>query len=495
MATPLEALRPILRLLPEIHSPQIPPSFAERMIWTGLALFIFFAMYNVLAIGVDPDIGMSTDFLQIVTASRMGSLLTIGIGPIVLASIFLQLFVGAKVLEVNMKDPEEKSLFHGTQKLLAIALCFFEAYVFVFLSGLPLVGTFGELTHVFVVLQIAFASIILLYLDEIVSKYGLGSGISLFIAAGVSFAIIGGSFTIFFGEAGILSIFAEGGAQVIAKAFDAFLPIVFTIIVFLVIVYLEGIKVEIPLAFERARGVATGFPIKFMYVSNIPVILAFALLANFQFMAMAVVGQHLCVGGEFNPEAIDPAMICGEGVDLINYFGRAVGGEGVSPRFIDGFMYLISPAHRQFGTDYGAQLEFYLTSQTPYLGIPEWLHIVIYIIFLMILCIIFGQFWVDTTGMGPKEVAEQLDSAGLQIPGYRRDPRIVTALLEKYIPPIVIMGSAFVGLLAGVADLTGALGTGTGILLTVGILYRLYQDIEKYNVASQSAIISKFLGR
>jgi preprotein translocase subunit SecY len=156
MATVLSALKPILSLLPEIQSPKIPPSFSQRIIWTAAALLIFFAMYHVLALGVDPSVGATSDFLQIVTASKMGTLLTTGIGPIVLASIFLQLFVGAKILEVNMRDPEEKMLFHGTQKLLAIILCFFEAFIFVNMSGLPLTGAFGDMTAFFVILQIAF---------------------------------------------------------------------------------------------------------------------------------------------------------------------------------------------------------------------------------------------------------------------------------------------------------------------------------------------------
>lgn len=495
MATPLAALKPILSFLPEIRSPSTPPVFVEKLIWTGLALFIFFAMYNTLALGVDPAFSDTTNFLQVVTASNLGSLLTTGIGPIVLASIFLQLFVGAKIISVNMQDPQEKMLFHGTQKLLAIVLCFFEAFVFVSMSGLPLVDTFGPATQLFVILQVALGSLILMYMDEIVSKYGIGSGISLFIAAGVSMAIVGGIFSIFLSDGGLLTILSEGGAQVIASSLNALLPIFFTILVFLVIVYMEGIKVEIPLAFGMARGLARNFPIKFMYVSNIPVILAFALLANFQFLSLALAGQSLCLTGEFNPEQLNPAYKCEGGIDLINILGRAEGGgEGATARFVDGILYFLQPIHMPPGQSIISQASI-LTNVTPILGIPEWVHLVVYIIFLMILCVIFGSFWVETTGMGSEDVAKQLNSAGMQIPGYRRDPRVVKALLDKYIPPIVFMGSAFVGLLAGVADLFGALGTGTGILLTVGIVYRMYQDIEKQNVFSQNAMLAQFLGK
>ena len=118
-----------------------------------------------------------------------------------------------------------------------------------------------------------------------------------------------------------------------------------------------------------------------------------------------------------------------------------------------------------------------------------------YIIFMMCLCVVFGQFWVETTGMGSKEVAEQLDNSGLQIPGFRRDQRIVEKVLDNYIPYIVVIGSAFVGLLAALADMTGALGTGTGILLTVGIIYRLYQDLENQRLFDSYSMLGGILGK
>ena len=523
MASSLAFLRPLHALLPEVKTPTTPPVFNQRLIWTGIALLIFFSMYHIMAVGLDPRYASNTDFLQVVTASKIGSLVTTGIGPIVLASIFLQLFVGAKLINVNLRDPQEKMEFYGTQKLLAFILCLFEAFAYVVLGHMgivpisfPLLGQLDPtLTTILVVLQIALGSIVLLYLDEVVSKYGIGSGISLFIAAGVSLAIAGGTVDIFFGEGGVFQTIGSGGAEVISKIILTMLPLFFTFVVFLVIVYVEGIKIEVPLAFERARGIGVGFPIKFTYVSNIPVILAFALIANFQLMAAMMVDTHVCITGTqvekylpdidsstgkkmLNPD-YDAFRACNDkgkdGIDLVNYVGRATGGEGQPATFSEGLLYLISPIYRPLGHNYGAYISDLFTRPSPLFKIPEFIHVIVYIIFLMAICVVFGQFWVETTNMGPKEVADQLDASGMQVPGFRRDPRMVASILEKYIPPIVVMGSAFVGLLAALADLTGALGTGTGILLTVGILYRMYQDIENQNIFSSSALASKFLGR
>jgi preprotein translocase subunit SecY len=161
---------------------------------------------------------------------------------------------------------------------------------------------------------------------------------------------------------------------------------------------------------------------------------------------------------------------------------------------MDGVLYFLTPMYVSHGASFFDVLWANLSTPTTVFGIPGWVHPLTYIIFFTAICVVFGQFWVETAGMGPKEVAEQLDSSGLQVPGYRRDPRIVEKVLERYIPVITILGSAFVGLLAAMADFTGALGTGTGILLTVGILYRLYEDLEKYQVFSSYPGISAMLG-
>lgn len=502
----LDFMKPIIRFLPEVGSAKSPPSFGERIMWTAMALMLFFVMYNVVAVGVDPRLAAQSDFLQVVTASRMGSLITTGIGPIVLASIFLQLFVGAKLIEVNMQNSEEKATFYGTQKLLAVILCVLEAAMIVYVGHLQIVGLFpGEsvitdaagktlinapMTQLAVMLQIALGSIVLLFMDEVVSKFGIGSGISLFIAAGVALAIIGGVVNLFISDTGVFAAVSSGGAEVIPKALMALAPLFFTILVFLVIVYMEGIKVEIPLAFERARGLGTGFPIKLMYVSNIPVILASALMLNLSLFGGMLADQHFCVGGTLDVNA-QTLNKCVGGTDLVAAIGYASASD---KRLHDGLLYMISPIYRPVG-DYGAYISQMMTATTPMFGIPEWAHILTYIIFMMAICVVFGYFWVETTGMDAASVAKQLDGAGLQIPGFRRDPRIVQSMLEKYIPPIVVIGSAFVGLLASLADLTGALGTGTGILLTVGIVYKMYQDIEKQNVFELNSVASGLLGK
>ncbi|MGB9635543.1 MAG: preprotein translocase subunit SecY, partial [Candidatus Micrarchaeia archaeon] len=283
----LNFLEPIVSKLPEIKPPEVQPSLNERIFFTGAVLILFYVMYHIYPVGVVIKQSTQMEFLQLVLASKIGSLITTGIGPIVLASIFLQLFVGAKIITLDLSVPKNKALFQGTQKLLAIILAFFEAFVYTNLMTLdPIFG--DTATRVIVAVQVAIGSILLLYFDEIVSKYGIGSGIGLFIAGGVSLSVVSGLVGIILGIGGIpqqntfIYHLLEGGANAIPSAIIALVPIFSTIIVLLVSIYAEGIKVEVPLAFERARGYGGRFPIKFLYTSNMPVILAFAFLSSIQ---------------------------------------------------------------------------------------------------------------------------------------------------------------------------------------------------------------------
>ena len=513
----LDILHSLAGFLPEIKAPEKPLGSKERLMWTGLALVLYFLMYQTTAFGV-PHMTGGIDFLQTITASRIGSLLTTGIGPIVLASIFLQLFVGAGLLNLNLKDKKDKAKFLETQKILAIGLALVEALVFVIFSGIvpvqPVFGFLGEgtmtdavtgastvyapYTMALVVLQITLGSVLVLFLDELVTKYGIGSGISLFIAAGVSLAVIMGLFDIIFiGQMyppSVVSVMSEGGAEALPNALLSLMPFMFTILVFLIVVYAESVKVEIPIAFERVRGMVPKLPLKFFYVSNIPVIFASALIINLQLFSGGI------LMGQYYDEAGQPTVLASNLAESRDYsFDR----DGIVPligyvsqgrQLSDGLLYLFTPITAGAGRGTREHWEF-LNSETPFLKIPQWVHALVYAMGLAGISVVFGLFWVETANMDAKSVAGQLSDSGLQIPGFRRDPRMLETILNKHIFPLTVMGSLAVGLLAALADLTGALGTGTGILLTVGILHRMYEQLEQMNAFEMYPSFGKIFGQ
>ncbi len=474
----LDLLEPIYSRLPEIKAPEVQPSLKKKLIWSGFVLILFFIMGNINLIGLSASAAGQLEQLQLILASRIGTLITVGIGPIVLASIILQLLVGGGLIKVDLSNPKDKARFTAMQKLFAIVLCFFEAGVYVF-SGF-LTPEQGMLP--WVILQVAVGSIIILYLDEVVSKYGVGSGIGLFIAGGVAqgvFWIIFNPFNAL--PTPILNLFGPEpvGAQgyifkfinnlpidgVFLTTVSYMLPIFFTLAIFFIVVFAEGMHINIPITMGR-RGTGGRFPVKFLYVSNIPVILAVALFANIRLWAeLTKQTPILGIILEKIASAVIPPYRLVERLLL----------EGISPEIVN------------------QAIQSILSFQFVGLG-GEIIHAIVYIVILVAVCVVFGKFWVEMAGQGPEAVSNQLQKSGMYIPGFRRDPRIIRKILERYIPPISILGAAFVGLLAGFSDITGAVGSGIGILLTVGIVYRLYEELARLQLLEIHPILGRLLG-
>ncbi|MCR4335008.1 MAG: preprotein translocase subunit SecY [archaeon] len=466
-----DVLKPVYSLLPEVKAPEEKQPLKKRLIWTGLVLLVFFIMGNITVIGLSSQSAGQLEQIQVILASQIGSLITVGIGPIVLASIVLQLLIGGGLVKLDLTNPADKAKFSGVQKLLAIILSFFEAIVYTLTGFLaPAEGMF-----VWVVLQVALGSIALLYLDEVVSKYGIGSGVGLFIAGGVAGEIIWRIFSpldislnvsLTEGSGLFFLFFREIGNNIASAFIVALLPIIFTLLVFFVVVYAEGIHVNIPITMGR-RGTGGRYPVKFLYVSNMPVILAVALFANFSIWASLAKGVPI-LGGVMN--GIAQLVIPPYGL-----FSQILL-EGLNPLVFEQMIQSIT------------------SLQIIGLG-GSIIHAILYLTILTVGCVIFGRLWIEIGGQGPDKVAAQLQKSGMYIPGFRRDPRVIKQVLDRYIPTITILGSAFVGLLAGFADLTGAIGSGTGILLTVGIVYRMYEELAKEQLMEMHPMLGRIFGQ
>jgi preprotein translocase subunit SecY len=486
----LSVLDPILKYIPSVKKPAAPLSFREKMKWTGLILLVYFMMFSTPAIGVSIS-SLNQPFEQIVSvifAARIGYIITVGITPIVLSSILLQLVIGAGVFNVDMNDQEQKGRFQSIQKLMAICIAVIEAYIFVATGYVTLVSaSFFWLVFA----QLALSAIFIVFLDETMTKYGITSGINLFIAGGVAFSIIGGTVTILFAEAS--TAITAGGATAIPSAILAFGPLFFAVLVFLVCIYVYDIKVELPLVFSQLRGIGGRLPIPFLYVSVLPVILATSFETSLSVWLRFIAG------------------VTGPLANLAKFFAyytpQPLATGGTTQTLVGGLVYLISPYFpTPYTTTYGGVGSYLLyfnhfvtaSSQLylPWGGmilVPELVHILIYTLVLVVLAVIFGKFWVEMTGQNPKAVAEQLGDVGWQIPGFRRDPRVVEGVLNKYIPTITVLGSVFVALLAALATLSGAIGTGMGILLTVGIMYSVYQQLEQEHALEAYPALNKAL--
>ncbi len=460
-----QTIEKIYSSFPEVAPPSTPLTLKQKLMWTGAALLLFFIMGYIRPWGLSAAANEQLSFFNLVLASQLGSIISAGIGPIVLASIILQLFVGSGIIELDLSNPDDRAFFTGTQKLLAVLLAFFEAYVY---SRSYLIAVPGY--EWLVVLQVALGSIALMYLDELVMKWGIGSGISLFIAGGVAKRI----FVRLAGPEG--SVLAELWAAVsMGNLVQALVPlwlIVSTIIVFLIVVYAEGIHVEIPITWARARGAGGRYPVKLLYLSNIPVILAAAVFANVQLLAyLAKDVPYL-------------STVLGQ------YEQIPTGDGGYRYQLVGGLAYFLRPPQGLL-----EKLVTTLATGTPYPGLGmDILHAIVYMVLLTLTAVLFGKLWLELSGMGPRQIAEQLVRSGFTVPGFRRDPRVVEKVLERYIPVVAVLGSALVGFLAAFTDVFGALTSGMGILLAVSIVYRYYELLMREQLLEQHPQLAKVLG-
>jgi preprotein translocase subunit SecY len=443
----IEKLEPIFSLIPQVKSPDYRVPFREKLKWTGIILILYFILGIVALYGLSPTAVDQFGGLRAVLAGSFGSIITLGIGPIVSASIILQLLVGGKIIDLDLSQPRDKVIFQGTQKLLAILFTIFEAAVLVLSGALPPADP--SFTGI-LLLQIIIGGVLIIFLDEVVSKWGFGSGVGLFIAAGVAQTIIVGTFNPLSSPtspgvpAGALPHFIYT-LTTSSPDLSLLLPVFAVIVVFAVVVYAESMRVEIPVSYGGVKGARGKYPLRFIYASNMPVILTSALLLNVQLFA-----------------------------EMFQKLGFPILGTVSNGKAISGLALLLT----------------YPTVSTIFTN-P--LEVIVFGIVFVASCILFAWLWVELSGIGPKQVSKQLYQMGMQIPGFRSSRGHFERILQKYIPAITIMGGAFVGFLAFGADLTGALGGGTGVLLTVGIVYRLYEELAQEQMMDMHPMLRKFL--
>jgi preprotein translocase SecY subunit len=393
----------------------------------------------------------------------------LGIGPIVTAGIILQLLVGSDMIEADMSHPEDRGLFTTASKVFSIILTGVQAGAYI-IGGMY--GSIPGTAAIIVFLQLLAAGMIVLLSDELVQKgWGFGSGISLFIMAGVAQQILWQCFSPGTGLfVGSLSIVLAGTEPITSwifgmGAYPSLIGFIATIAAFLVIIYMEGVRVELPLSYAGYKGFRSRYPIKLLYVSNLPVIFASALFANVYFFSQI----FWSMSGQPPP---------GQNfwLDLLGRFEWVGEGDQSSLQPVGGLVYyVLSP--RSFTNVMNDPLKALV-----YLGI------------LVAFCVVFSLTWLEVGGLDPSTVAKQLVGAGMQIPGYRRSGRAVESVLKRYIPAVTVLGGVIVGLVAGVSDFFGVFGSGMGILLSVGIIYQYYEILMRERAAEMYPAFRRVFG-
>jgi len=459
-------LRSIFNFIPEVAKPEEKKlGFKVKLKWTLIVLASFFILANIPLFGLSNNALERFKYLAIILGTDFGSIISLGIGPIVMASIILQLLIGSEIVKIDVHNPEGKKLYQGIQKLLVFFFIIFESLVYVLMNGLqPMPGFAG-----IVIAQLILGGIAIYYMNELCEKWGFGSGVSLFIGAGVSWRLFTSMFQ-FIDQQGKSCLLDFAGTPCSGKVLvliqsivnryptlflDAITAIIVTVLIFLIVVWAQSLKVEVPLSFGRVRGYSVKWPLAFFYSSVIPVIFAAALVANIQLFGVMIENW----------------------VGHATFLGHFVNGQAVS-----GLAFWLG--HTDIRTLWinGGFMPIYL------------LQALTHILFYVGLCVLFGVFWVKTSGMDAKSQARNISASGLQVAGFRQDIRILESILERYVMPLTIMGGAAIGLLASLTDIFGAVVSGTAILLVIMIMYQFYQNIAQQHFNDMNPAMRKFMG-
>jgi preprotein translocase subunit SecY len=515
----LYKLKPLLDRMPAVKKPETHVKFGSKLWWTFGILIVYFIMTNVMMYGLDQAkvVDVFAGFRAIM-AGASGSLMHLGIGPIVTGSIIMQLFTGAKIIGLDLTKKEDKAIYQGTQKLLVIIMIFVEAVPqtygllapsgnFISMLDHAAPGQGGSLARLVIVLQLFVGSYLVFLMDEVVSKWGMGSGVSLFIAAGVAEQIFIGSLnwapvsdtlpmgitnppagtipkTIYLATNMSSSDMTRGGYEIIfIQNPNPMIAFIGTIVIFLIVAYAESSSIELPLAHGKVRGARGRYPIRLIYASNIPVILMSALLANINMFALLFwqhpslsqipgLGHQWWIGAYTDPNSPTVPQMGGA------YYFYQING------LSEWLLPLMNPI----------TYEAYMRGHS-YLQVL--IHLIWYLFIMIMGSVAFAKFWIDTTNMGPEDVAKQIERSGMQIPGFRRDPRVLKRVLQRYIPVVTVLSGAAVGGLAAVADMIGTVGScsGTGVLLMTGIIIRMYEEMGKEKAMEMHPMLRSILGK
>ena len=462
----LQLIRPILSFLPRVPTPEKRVPLRDRLLWSALVLLLFLVCSQIPLYGIRKMFGDDPMYWsRLILASNRGTLMELGIGPIITASMIVQLLAGAKILDVDQNNREEKELLSSAQKLLSIIIALFEAFAYVFSGMYGSINDIGAMRALLIVIQLTIASVLVNLLDEILTKgYGIGSAISLFIATNVCEELFWKSFspTKFNEEyeGAFVALFhylwtKESKLEALKLAFyrDQLAnlnQIIATVFIFFVVNYFQGFHVNVAIHNKKVKGHVASYSIKLFYTSNMPIILQSTLISNMFFISRLLFNKF----GQYR---------------LVKLLGRfKQSGFGGQSYPVSGLVYYLSPP----GT------------VTNMLNDP--IRAVVYVLFILVSCAVFSRTWIEVSGSSPKDVSSNLKDQN--ITAYKSSDKILYKRLKKYITIAASFGGMCIGILSISADILGAIGSGTGILLTCNIIYEFYEEVKKEQVESGEAL-------
>jgi preprotein translocase subunit SecY len=456
----MEALAELSKYIPAVEKPARRPPLPTRLTWTGLVVLLYLIMGEIPLYGVNLGGAQQSQALaQMLLGMNIGSLMTLGIGPIVTAGIVLEVLVGGGLIEMDLTKPRDRKIFMGAQRTLSIIFAALEAAAYAIggvfwqttLGGAAPIGVPGWVKAL-VVVQLVFATLILMWFDELVRNgWGIGSALSLFIVAGVVKGMVwrlAGPVVVtkagdYYGW--IPQLILNRDPAILRRGLPDLVGLIATIVLIMTLLYFQLMRVYIPVTSPRYGSIKTRIPLNFIYVTNIPILFVAILVSDLQIfytLTASIAGPENIVAKLFAyaHEVTRPPLGLIEATDNpLRTLGFAV----------------------------------------------SWL----------VLGLIFGFIWVEIAGLSPRHQAENLVKSGLELPGIRKNVKMLERILARYIYPLTIISSLLVTGIAIIADIFGAYSYGSGLVLLVGIIYNFYEQLAYERTLEMYPMLQRIIGR
>lgn len=388
-------------------------------------------------------------------AMEQGSLLELGLLPLITSAFAWQIAAGLRLINVNFIYAQDRELFQSAQKLTAIVLgsvfglaLIASGYYDPVLRGVT-EGSVPYGTYAMIFVQIVGWNFLMTLISEVIDKgYGFGSGPLSFIALNAATQIVrdvvgleavtavpdGEPQTYGVVTYLIKALFSmdlktikDALIGIFSRASFPNLPSVLVLLLTgLVTIGLQNFRIELPVRSNRARGSANVYPIRLLYTGALPVLFAFTVLANVQlslhFASLAIAPFYPVVG-----KILETRSEAGSVVSGISFYFSAPASLTES---------LLSP-----------------------------IRAVVYTSSVLVLATSFALFWSQISGSSPKDIAKQFKEQSIIIAG-KRDVSIAKEL-SRVVPVASVTGAFALASIALVGELVGA--SGKTVAVTVGV--------------------------
>lgn len=467
----------MLPVLPEIESPYENVTFDEKIVITiSTGIIFLFGQLPIYGLKPNSSLFIEDPFYQFrsIFAMEKGTLLELGLLPVITSGFVWQILAGFKKIKVHLGVRSERELFQTGQKItsLVISLIYclgliFSNYYGSSVKGLNVGETISIGSSLFIIYQVLGMSFFLTLLVETFDKgYGFGSGILCLLTlqyatnfvkdvVGLELIPLANSNKLenYGALTNLIRNFSfnpkELGKSVLNSFTRSELPnlnqFYISLIVILVSIGINNFRIELPIRSTKMRGMNNIYPIKLLYTGALPLLFAFTVLANIQvigFFLVKLTGNAIL--GDY--KSVNNQLVLTNGV--LYYLSL--------PSSI--YQFLINPLR----TVITGSLVIFLSC---------W----------------FANYWSYFSGSSAVDIAKQFKEQGITIGG-KRDASIVKEL-GRIIPVASVSGAFLITSLALVGEFLGGFGkavTGVvGICSAFGIMEEFIMESQQNGGNSQ----------